>query len=1255
MADLSKITLPNGTTYDLKDVTGRTIAGSQTPLQTKTYTGVYVSGNNDPNGYLYYAKVQPTSYTTTWKLTFKVSATMAGISEANGSGAETSYVTYYGARNSILGYRVWNEIRNTSYYPYYEHLVYRAKEAGITAGKGHALGFRFYSSYSPTSSTYARTITIEVLEKENCEVTFLDSMVLYANWDGTGSTNYDGRSGYNGYTQGWTFSGDRNDAASYVTSAYTLFTAGTNGIKQYGLMMQDSSGNWQSLTTDNGAGTGKTKNPSGFRLGKIFYTNSSSNFAAGALISTSVVRSYHASIDLRYSFNITATQLTANEKIYLKGTLTNGLFYLASPWWTQTEPTSDDGYVYIFLGYSRLNGTNTYQMDFMGWQGAYWYKNGCFQEMVPSSYEAQVVNGHTVNADVPSDLASYYKMPAYQTGTGDQIMQTKVALTRANRLAFLPADQIIIEQTTDGGVTWTDAGVSDNQKSLIFSGYSTGGAVIPLLNGAKSTNCGLRFTITGMKYDVPAGTPETEKYNYWNSNYILSTERYCSLDHMWFWLSGNSDAIRCQVYRATGAASTNWVTCFDTDFPLKGWSGSDWVSFPNSVFGGGTNQTTNYWNWRIVFWSRMNNGATEFQSTTAQQINRILGYGENVWIAPNTMMQWDHMYSVDVNKHVTFPANVTATNFVGKINGYTVSKDVPSNAVFTDTTYTANNGITLSGTIFGLTSGVVTAGSAGPTAAVTGNNGTTVAIPRITVDTYGRVTGLTSYNLTNVNIDHIPSAWCETAASTAAKVGSCTNYNLLANSYTQVLISTANTAQSALTLNINSKGAKPIYINGTASSSSNYTLPAGTYIVYYDGTNYYFRTDGVLPVKVMNAGSTNNPVYFSDGVPIAGTYSIGNDEDMNVLIQWDDGRQVIVAPTDPGDIIPISNGGTGASTAANARTNLGLGSAATYSVVSSVNNDSNLPTGAAVKLYADNAVKVQPVAFGRNSSADHLYGDGGIRHFLASSSMSTSKPTFYGSSHDGVIIHAAWDSDSGYETQLAISNVTGNVAVRSQNSGTWGAWHEPNTNTFIGTCSTAANTATKEVTLTNGDSFHLVGGVVVGVKYSNSNTASNVKINVQGSGAKSIWWDNAVYAGSESNICGYADRTTYYMYNGTYWVWLSHGGTTAIANGGTGATDASGARTNLGLDTLTQTKSFTYEYTIAANGSLAVTASDLEISSVSGYKAIGLSDYTSGNNSVVIRAVYGSNTSGNIIVLRNVSGSSVSATVSVTQLYIRNI
>lgn len=92
------------------------------------------------------------------------------------------------------------------------------------------------------------------------------------------------------------------------------------------------------------------------------------------------------------------------------------------------------------------------------------------------------------------------------------------------------------------------------------------------------------------------------------------------------------------------------------------------------------------------------------------------------------------------------------------------------------------------------------------------------------------------------------SIYCTTAAATAAKAATISSvHELTAGKHFQVWMYYTNTAQSALTLNISSQGAKPIYINGTASSSSNYTLPRGCYIVYYDGTNYHFRTDGKLP------------------------------------------------------------------------------------------------------------------------------------------------------------------------------------------------------------------------------------------------------------------------------------------------------------------------------------------------------------------------------------------------------------------------
>ncbi len=71
----------------------------------------------------------------------------------------------------------------------------------------------------------------------------------------------------------------------------------------------------------------------------------------------------------------------------------------------------------------------------------------------------------------------------------------------------------------------------------------------------------------------------------------------------------------------------------------------------------------------------------------------------------------------------------------------------------TDTQYHAGTGLTLSGTTFSLSSSGVTSGSYGPSANVNGTNGTTISVPQITVDSYGRVTSIVNRTYTSVNTD----------------------------------------------------------------------------------------------------------------------------------------------------------------------------------------------------------------------------------------------------------------------------------------------------------------------------------------------------------------------------------------------------------------------------------------------------------------------------------------------------------------------
>lgn len=111
------------------------------------------------------------------------------------------------------------------------------------------------------------------------------------------------------------------------------------------------------------------------------------------------------------------------------------------------------------------------------------------------------------------------------------------------------------------------------------------------------------------------------------------------------------------------------------------------------------------------------------------------------------------------------------------------------------------------------------------------------------------------------------SAYCTTAGNNPAKSASCSNYNLLDKSYLHIIMAYDNTSESALTLTVNTKGTKPIYINGNPSGVANCDLPAGSYLVYYDNDKYYFRTDGKLTADITGDAATVNGHTVGINVP----------------------------------------------------------------------------------------------------------------------------------------------------------------------------------------------------------------------------------------------------------------------------------------------------------------------------------------------------------------------------------------------------
>ena len=100
-------------------------------------------------------------------------------------------------------------------------------------------------------------------------------------------------------------------------------------------------------------------------------------------------------------------------------------------------------------------------------------------------------------------------------------------------------------------------------------------------------------------------------------------------------------------------------------------------------------------------------------------------------------------------------------------------------------------------------------------------------------------------------------AQCDTAGNVQAKVATMKGFTLNSGVTFSIAFANSNSYNGKITLNVNSTGAKDVYINNAVSSSSNKTLNAGTYICRYDGTNYYIDT-GYAVTQARNANYANS-------------------------------------------------------------------------------------------------------------------------------------------------------------------------------------------------------------------------------------------------------------------------------------------------------------------------------------------------------------------------------------------------------------
>lgn len=209
----------------------------------------------------------------------------------------------------------------------------------------------------------------------------------------------------------------------------------------------------------------------------------------------------------------------------------------------------------------------------------------------------------------------------------------------SNRLSFMPASGINIEYSTDGGTTWTDYGLTDSEKR--------------------------KFVTTGLSYILYPGKNTTrQKINSDRVRVTITAEAektYFSLKKIYMYISQNG-ASGCKVLIEKSQCGSDTTFTQVGEYSISGWSG--WNSIPLIArFGGSDGQTANIRRLRFTYYFTTygtDYGETNDKLGVFWSISKLNMIGETSWDnSGGNLPTTGHIYSYDINKNTTFPANLT--------------------------------------------------------------------------------------------------------------------------------------------------------------------------------------------------------------------------------------------------------------------------------------------------------------------------------------------------------------------------------------------------------------------------------------------------------------------------------------------------------------------------------------------------------------------------------------------------------------------
>lgn len=212
-----------------------------------------------------------------------------------------------------------------------------------------------------------------------------------------------------------------------------------------------------------------------------------------------------------------------------------------------------------------------------------------------------------------------------------------------NKLAFLPAECITVQYSTDGGSTWVDYGLTDAQKISMVT--TTGPSV-----GAGKNTAITAENIADMRgrIRIACGTmAKVGKIYTATKKFLLNVT------------TGGAGNTKVKIRRRTIAnylAGTETWTDVGT-YNVSGWSGWNSIPYTAGLGGSMTTQTGQVGEIEFEFWGETYNSSYSSR-LTVMDIRLI---GSTNWTTPSELARAGHLYKMDTAQNAEFPANVKVT------------------------------------------------------------------------------------------------------------------------------------------------------------------------------------------------------------------------------------------------------------------------------------------------------------------------------------------------------------------------------------------------------------------------------------------------------------------------------------------------------------------------------------------------------------------------------------------------------------------